>query len=367
MNTRFIDRRRLARLRGWARFYGRRQGWLNERMTPRKLREMTIAGIDFLERRENVRAFPLVLKIDISPACQLACPACVHATPRGDGGRLDLQLFSGPQRMALADYRRIIDEVAGHSLAVSLYYLGDPYAHPQADEFCRVAFDAGLNVHVSSNLSYRWSDQRIAEVVHSGVTHLTACVDGATQDVYELNRVGGRLPWVLSNLERLATYKRREGLKYPRLEVQFVQYPHNRSQREEVRQMVAGVGIRRFAVENGSPGNWAERPPPEEGHFSGRQGELIPRCHMPWSSMTIRYDGNAIPCCLHRIGEQYTAQPPRHLLGNVLESSVWSVWNGSTYRAIRRISSDPARAESMGELQSSFCNGCTRVTRRAPS
>src|SRR5437899_10698072 len=99
--------------------------------------------------------------------------------------------------MSLTDYRRIIDEVGGHSLAVSLYYLGDPYAHPQADEFCRVAFDAGLNVHVSSNLSYRWSDRRIAEVARSGVTHLTACVDGATQDVYERNRVGGRLPWVL--------------------------------------------------------------------------------------------------------------------------------------------------------------------------
>jgi MoaA/NifB/PqqE/SkfB family radical SAM enzyme len=131
--------------------------------------------------------------------------------------------------------------------------------------------------------------------------------------------------------------------------------------------MVAGFGIRRFAVKKGSPRNWAERPPPEEGHFSGRPADLMPLCYVPWSSMTIRYDGNAIPCCFHRLGEQYAVQPPRHLLGNVLESSVWSVWNGPTYRAIRRIASHPARAESLGELQESFCHGCRRVTRPAPT
>ena len=55
--------------------------------------------------------------------------------------------------MTVDQYQRIIDEIKGKSAAVSLYYLGDPLVHPDLDKMCRIAADAGLEVHLSARTS----------------------------------------------------------------------------------------------------------------------------------------------------------------------------------------------------------------------
>src|SRR5205085_1410671 len=156
---------------------------------------------------EGVAAWPTVLKIDISPVCNLRCTVCVHAAPNGDTD-LERQEFHGRQRMSVADFRRIIAEVAGRTSAVSLYYLGDPLVHPDLDEMCGIARDAGMNVHISTNFSFKLTDERLARMARSGLTHLTVCVDGLRQESYERTRVGGRIDLVLSNLRRICAERR---------------------------------------------------------------------------------------------------------------------------------------------------------------
>ncbi len=46
---------------------------------------------------------------------------------------------------------------------------------------CGIARDANLNVHLSTNFSFRFTDERIRRIVDSGVSHLTVCVDGFFQ------------------------------------------------------------------------------------------------------------------------------------------------------------------------------------------
>jgi MoaA/NifB/PqqE/SkfB family radical SAM enzyme len=350
----------LSNIKNWlGTDYLRRQGWLNENLTVRKAIEMGTAGLRFLRKQEVLGSYPLVLKVDISPLCHMACTICVHATPRGDGDRLADQQLKG--RMSLAQFTRIIDEVKGKSLAVSMYYMGDPYAHSQVDDFCRVAFEAGLNVHLSTSFSFPFSDERIARIARSGVTHLTVCVDGSTQDIYEINRVGGRLDWVLSNLRRLAAYRETHGLRHPRIEIQFLSFPHNRHQRESVEAVTRELGADSFYCYEGQKDNWVDRRVAEYVIDGPRRARWIPRCYWPYVLMLIKYNGDVIPCCLHRIGEQYIATPPRHVLGNVFQSGVMGVWNNEAYRAVRRVVSDPERADRNGELSASFCHGCSAV------
>jgi hypothetical protein len=74
-----------------------------------------------------------------------------------------------------------------------------------SNHLCRMASEAGLNSHVGTNFSFMLSDQRIADIVTSGLTLLTVCVDDLSRETYGLTRVGGR---------------------YPRVEVQFIKFQH---------------------------------------------------------------------------------------------------------------------------------------------
>ncbi|HAG81051.1 MAG TPA: hypothetical protein DCL61_07730, partial [Cyanobacteria bacterium UBA12227] len=205
---------------------GRRKGWLIENLSLQKLLNMGVGVLQFAFKRERMLSWPVIVKIDISPLCNLKCTFCVHAAANGDPV-LEEQRFRPSQKMTLEQYRSIIDQIAGRSTAVSLYYLGDPLVHPDLEEMCRIARKAGLNVHISTNFSFLLTDERVQQLVNSGLTHLTVCVDGLDQQKYQLTRVGGRLDWVLSNLRRVCNYRREQGRIYPKVEVQYIKFQHN--------------------------------------------------------------------------------------------------------------------------------------------
>ena len=180
----------------------RKGPWFFGHLTPRKFGHLALNTLSFLTKRETLVSWPSILKIDVSPLCHLHCTVCIHAKPETQDQKLLYeQDFNVSQRMKVEHFARIIEEIKGKAIAVSLNYLGDPYTHPDIDQLCAIANRAGLNVHLTTHFSYSFSDQRIASIAQSGVTHLTVCVDGATQESYEITRVGGRLGKVLSNRE----------------------------------------------------------------------------------------------------------------------------------------------------------------------
>ena len=105
--------------------------------------------------------------------------------------------------MSLESYTHIINEIKSYAFSVSLYYLGDPIINPDLALYANIARSAGLNVHVSSNFSLPLSDKKIEEISTSGITHLTVCVDGFSQEIYQKSRVGGNIELVKQNLAKL--------------------------------------------------------------------------------------------------------------------------------------------------------------------
>ncbi|HKP75596.1 MAG TPA: radical SAM protein [Longimicrobiaceae bacterium] len=344
---------------GALRHVGRRRGWFMENLTPGKLWNLLLAGLDFALRREVARAWPVILKVDISPLCNLHCTICVHARPgEGSSDELRGQRFTPSQRMPVDHFRRIAREVSGKTMAVSLYYLGDPLMHPHLDEICGIARDAGLNSHVSSNYSFNLSDERIRSIVESGVTHLTVCVDGLTQETYGRTRVGGRIDRVLDNLERTLRVRRELKRTYPRVEVQYIRYQHNLHEVDAARALCARLGVDQFTEIWGGLHNYADFAVGRYGVGEPRKKGALPQCLWPHFSMLVKFDGGVVPCCGHRIAAQYDPTADARVVGNVLESSVREVWNSAAYRAMRRFSADPGRVRSDPELRESFCDGC---------
>jgi MoaA/NifB/PqqE/SkfB family radical SAM enzyme len=314
----------------------------------------------YLARRQKVPAKPIFVKIDISPLCNLSCTVCVHAkSPSNED--LQKQSFTADQKMNIARFTRIIDEIKGKTSLVSLYYLGDPLIHPDLARMCRIASEAKLNTHISSNFSFNLNNERLKDLVQSGLTHLTVCVDGLKQEDYEITRVGGRIKIVIDNLRRMCLIRKELDAIYPKIEVQYIKYQHNIHDIPAARALFYDMGVDQFTTFWGSLHNYTDHDPGTYSVKAAKKNKIVPRCYWPYMGTVIKYNGDVIPCCTHRLGEQYHAEKKLTTpsLGNIFNSSLSEVWNGAQYRETRKIISSSHSASHCGE--GSFCHGCPLI------
>ena len=88
----------------------RRRHWLFARLRLGQLWNYAIGGLYFAAKRERVASLPGVVKIDMSPICNLSCTVCVHADPNGND-LLERQRFAPGHKMSVEQFRRIIDQI----------------------------------------------------------------------------------------------------------------------------------------------------------------------------------------------------------------------------------------------------------------
>lgn len=335
----------------------RREGWFLENLTIRKAANMAMTAGQFAVKSERMRTLPVVVKIDISPSCNLSCTVCVHADPNGNSA-LEKQDFDPKHRMSVDQFRRIVDQIRGRTTAVSLYYIGDPLVHPNLDEMCGIAYNAGLNVHISTNFSFALTDARIRRIVESGLTHLSVCVDGLSQEKYQLTRVGGKIDRVLDNLKRICKVRDEMHRTYPKVEVQYIKFQHNVDELEAARKLVKSYGVDQVTDFWGSLNNYTDFDPDVISVIEPNKNNKLPQCFWPHSSMVVKYNGDVIPCCNFRIGQQYTDVDDARVLGNIFETSLDEVWNNQQFRDARRLVSNPELAKTEPRLKEHFCYSC---------
>lgn len=340
----------------------RRLGWLLHGLTLGKILNAGVAFCEYALRRKRMHALPIVVKIDISPLCNLRCTVCVHAHPDGDPV-LEQIKFDRSMILPLEKYREIIDQIRGKTMAVSLFWFGDPLMHPDLESMCRYACNAGLNVHINTNFSFDLSDERIESLMTCGISHFTVCIDGLTDDTYAKTRVGGRINLVKSNLERLCAYKKRMKLKTPIIEAQYIKFPHNVHQLSKARAWLSEIGVDRMVDFWGNLHNYtADRP--DNVRVTGPRGfSFLPLCHWMYMFMVINFNGDVYPCCRWRVDEPFRTDTRRnaHVMGNVFETNVREVWNNRQYRKAREMSSKTAHIVSKEEYDSHFCTSCPNL------
>jgi MoaA/NifB/PqqE/SkfB family radical SAM enzyme len=306
----------------------------------------------FLKTRKS-SSCPSSIKIDISPLCNLHCTICIHSHP-SNRKELINQKFNSKMKMSIADYKKIINEIAGKCSIVILYYLGDPLMHPEMDEMCRIAHNAGLNIHINTNFNFTLSDERMLSIIKSGVTHFTVCVDGLSQNNYSKTRVGGNIDKVLYNLRRLCEIKGKAGAKYPTIEVQYLKFNYNIDEIDKARKLLKEMGVNYFSIIKGYSTNYTDEAAEKLLVNKPRSKRLV-MCHWPYSTMVIKYNGDVIPCCYYRMDEQYNNVKMSPILGNVFESSVKEVWNNTNYQKLRQFVASPQADTSHANI---FCYKC---------
>ncbi len=329
-------------------------------VTLKKSINIVQTGIYYFIGADRINTLPPLIKVELSAACNLACTVCIHSK-RDD---LKGQRFS--DKMELSTFKQLADEVKGKVFGLSLYYMGEAFLYPHIIAAIEYANKNGLTTHISSNLSFKISERFIGEIVNSGLTHLTVCVDGLTNETYQRTRVNGDIDVVVDNLKRLIDERNRlrVGLY---IEVQYIEFEHNSHELRDAMELFRNLGVNTVATFRGSLHNYIDMHPDKYEIETPLCKQKKPRCWWPWGSTTIKPNGDVLPCCYHRIGDQFVPGKTQRTFGNINDTSFLEIWRNNAYQNARRLCLDPSLFDKKPELKEHFCYGCDRLFKTTKS
>ena len=283
--------------------------------------------------RTKVWGYPYEWEIDTTNICQLKCPLCHTGlgTVVRDKGVMHFDLF-----------RKTIDEIKDYCIWLSLYSWGEPFLNKEIDKYIGYARQANIATIMSTNLNKPLTPQMAESIIRSGLDSLVISLDGTTQEVYEVYRVGGHLDRVLDNIKLLVQKRRELGSKRPYLEWQFIVMRQNEHQIPEARQMARDLGVddivfKKVDFPHGLddpelPKKWlpvAAEQSHRDHPFAKPYHENGKRCWRLWRSGVVNWDGGYAPCCyLTDASDDF---------GDVNTHTIKQIWNNDHYISARSL------------------------------
>lgn len=257
-------------------------------MTVRKAINIFISVVEMSFIRSRLISHPFYLRIEVSPICNLVCPGCLlggakrsETNPEHRNGKV----------MSLELFKKSVEYFIPYLIKVNLYDEGEPLLNRQIPKMISHLKRNKVATCVSSNFSFKISDNYMRELLQCGLDHLIVALDGATQESYATYRKGGNIALVIGNLERLVSM-RNELESTMKIEIQFLEFRHNKDEKEGVFKIAQELDVWRFTViENCSTQGW------EGKRFKGTKEERRKRgCYQLWIATTITSVGE-IGCC----------------------------------------------------------------------
>lgn len=304
----------------------------------KRLFNLFLARIGLIFRPSNAWGYPTCLVIESTNICNLKCPLC----PTG-------QRIPGRARgkMSFTNFKKIIDELGSYLYSLRLENWGEPLLNEEI--YSMISYAKSRKICVSFNTNLHFLDEKKAQgLILSGLDHLKVSLDGATSESYAKYRVGGDFDEVINNIELLVKQRDRMKKKNPFIEIQFIAMKHNEHEVEEIKRLSKTLGVDALFIEK-------LRPDMREELFSSdirsieKFKDWLPSnsalsifdynnkkrkpnkkiCSYLWTTSVINWDGSVVPCC--------SVYDEKYDFGNVFSDGFKNVWNGSKYRAARRL------------------------------
>jgi MoaA/NifB/PqqE/SkfB family radical SAM enzyme len=318
---------------------------------PGKLWNLFKLIMKYYLRMEFLKTYPILVKVDVTPICQLKCPVCIHGADSEEAQKQDFK----NKEMDFELFRKLTDELAGKTLAFSMYHLGEPLLNKEIYRMIAYASSKGINCYFTSNFSMKITDKEMELMVQSGLRQITVALDGYTQENYSKTRVNGNVELVKNNLERVVSTKKRLGIRDLWITVQTCVFDHNSHEMSQVEEFCERIGVDDHRIFPGTnePGGWVKVMMPRR---SPKKAKAIPMCRWPHFASVVLYNGDVIPCCQYRNDNAYSVEEETIKMGSVANGSFSEVFNGSEYVLARRMMLDPTLP---GEnVKKNFCYQC---------
>jgi MoaA/NifB/PqqE/SkfB family radical SAM enzyme len=150
--------------------------------------------------------FPQSISLTITNRCNLRCQMCGQWS---EEGYIRCQPERLKDEMTLADWKRVIDELAEHQIPSLLLRGGEPFLFPGIIELLRYIHDKGIFISMDTNgtLIQKYA-QDIARI---GKIHLTISLDGPEDTHDQVRGVKGTYARVRAGLQTLSECEQKAG------------------------------------------------------------------------------------------------------------------------------------------------------------
>ena len=196
------------------------------------------------------------------------------------------------------------------------------------------------------------------EILNSGLYAMNISFDGATKKTYEQYRVGSNFEKVFDNMKKLCHEKRRRGLKYPIITIQYLVMKHNEHEVEKMRELAKDIGCDYLFFK--SPALWttltnddreelAEKWLPSDKRYWRYDKNLeikdpVKLCPFVFDKIVVLWNGDVCLCCMDFEGQ--------FIFGNVFNEKVEDIFKSDKFQKIRKM---------IVENKLGFCKECDLV------
>jgi MoaA/NifB/PqqE/SkfB family radical SAM enzyme len=327
--------------------------FIDDILVPSKIWNLLKMAFKYIFRLEGIEVYPLMLKIDDIPLCQLKCPVCIHIDHVKNN--FSEQDFKN-KKMDFGLFRKVIDEVAGKTLVLSFGHLGEPILNRDLAKMVRYAKDKNVNSFVTTNFSVKITDEQMEAIIRSGLKIISIPLDGFTQEIYATTRINGNVSLVKKNIERLIEMRNRLGIKELFIEVQTATFKHNPHEIPAIAEYCKNLGVDHHRVYEGDEGNWIIDC---RSFDDKRKPQAVPYCAWPFFASVIIYDGRVLPCSAYHVANTYAVDQESIHVDNITNVSLASVYNGKKYNTLRRLMYNPRVDDHNPDVN--FCDGCSLI------
>lgn len=307
-----------------------------------------LSNYEMLRQVDTVKAKPLKLTIEPTNLCQLRCPLCPT------GLRINDREFCN---LNMDIFRKLIDEVGDYVFFVDFFNWGEAFLNSQLEDYLHILHTKKISTSLSTNLSVKLSDERIAKLINSGVNHIIVSLDGGSKESYITYRRGGDFDLIVDNLKKILKIRDQIGSKTPYITWQYLVFGFNEHELEKAQKMAHDIGVdsicfRKAYIDEGHydiPNNDREiirkwiPTNSELTYYDSKEKETpisIPlkvkhkyrkkRCDWHYISSVINADGTISPCCAI-----YKKSNDLGVLELSSESSFMAEFNSASFREIR--------------------------------
>ncbi|MEN8265183.1 MAG: radical SAM/SPASM domain-containing protein [Nitrospirota bacterium] len=282
-----------------------------------KLTHLLLLGVSYKSQLIKPWNYPYQFTIEPTNICNYKCVFC----PQSES---DHKLKRRQGALTIENMRLFLDQVrevkSGNS-NVSLTLDGEPTLNKNLPEFIRLINAEGLLPRFSSN-GRNLSPSLVDALAASGSFFLS--VDFASEAQYFDTIRGGKGDFeiVLENLRYIANIAR----KKQNIKVELVNISHFSGAEPEktlrdLKDLFPADLPKNVTFRTRQFHNFC-------GHLNLKGKEKYVLCPYPWTTFTVTWNGDVVPCCRDTNA--------RTVLGNVYRQTVPEIWYGKRYENLRR-------------------------------
>lgn len=183
---------------------------LDDFFTHKQQDNSALNGLEAARNSIRMIANPRRIILDLSSACNLACPGCLRSAAGSISGQLSYLTL---------EKIRWMEELFNSAEEVQLVGYGEATTNPEFCDILKWLDRFSIRKYLISNGKRL---QKITQAIFRyHLDFLAISIDGATPRTNDSLRLGSHLEQLLSNIGMIADIRKRKGLIYPRISLNY--------------------------------------------------------------------------------------------------------------------------------------------------